>query len=337
MRLDLLPGAIQMQSTTLNEFRRSTHVGLAVLALTAGPATLSRAQAVDAHLGRSSVPWELPLSFEPNRGQSEEGVRFVARGPGYILYLNEEGSSFQFSATVGSSAGRAESLFTVKLAGQGKSRSSLFGLDQQLSKSSYFTGSDPKKWLTDIPNFSRVTRYGVYEGIDVTYGGSQGRLECEFKIAPHAKPGIIALEINGADHLRGDARGDLVFTVANAEMRLHRPTVYQEVNGASHKVAWHYVVRGNLITLRVGIYDPDKILFIRPALSYSGFLKLQDASSVPTERSHRREPIQIRSRPSFQIPGGTSALLNSSFKEAQSGTPGSTGCSPSRDRSGSRF
>jgi hypothetical protein len=275
---NVLAGPMRMQST-LNEFRKAAQVGLAVLALTAGWQAGSQAREVGLPSEEASVPLDLPLSFEPNRGQSGDGVRFVARGPGYILYLNEEGSSFQFSSAMKTSAAQATPSFAIKLAGQKKSKSKLLGLDERPSKSSYFTGSDPKKWLTDIPNFGRVARNGVYEGVDVTYRGSQGQLECEFTIAPHAKPGTIALEIIGARHLRMDGRGDVVFTVANMGMRLHRPTAYQGMNGISHAVGSHYVVRGHFITLRVGIYDPGEILFITPALSYSGFLKMQNAGS----------------------------------------------------------
>jgi hypothetical protein len=234
---------------------------------------------------------ELPLSFEPNRGQSDNAAQFVARGPGYTLYLNEEGSSFQWSSAPGKSAGKVEPRFAVKFAGQKKSKSNLLGLDEQPSQSSYFTGSDPKKWLTGIPNFRRVARRGVYDGIDVTYHGSQGQLECEFKIAPHADPASISLEIIGARGLHKDPQGDVVFTVANVAMRLHRPTAYQRANGASHAVASHYLVRGNFITVRVGAYDPGKLLFLNPVLSYSGLLKLQDAISVPAKPLHPEESL----------------------------------------------
>jgi hypothetical protein len=284
-----------MELNTVNQLRNAAQTGLAVLALTASWVVGSQAREVVVRSGQASVPLDLPLSFEPNRGQSGDGVRFVARGPGYILYLNEEGPSFQFSSAIKASAGSEKPLFAMKLAGQKKSKSFL-GLDEQSSKSSYFTGSDPKKWFTDIPNFGRVAQHGVYEGIDVTYRGSQGQLECEFKIAPHAKPGIIALELIGAHHLRRDTHGDVVFTVENVEMRLQRAIAYQGVNGASHAVASHYLVKGNLITLRVGIYDSAETLFINPVLSYSGFLKLQDASSVPLSEPNRQGPVPTASQ-----------------------------------------
>jgi len=42
------------------------------------------AAAADARVSETT---KLPLHFEANRGQMHEDVRFLARGPGYSLYL----------------------------------------------------------------------------------------------------------------------------------------------------------------------------------------------------------------------------------------------------------
>ena len=268
-----------MRLVTLKPLQKSAVAVLSLLALGAFCSGLL-ARGEGGRPGEGAFSSSLPLSFEPNRGQSEDDVQFVARGPGYALYLNEDGPSFQFSSTAGTSAGRTKPSLALRLAGVKRSKATMLGLDQQPSKSSYYSGSDPKKWVTDIPNFSRVERRGVYEGIDASYHGSQGQLECEFKIAPRANPGTIALEIMGGRNLRLFPRGDIVFTVADVEMRLHRPTAHQEVKGARKAVAAHYRLKGNLISIVVGTYDAAKTLIVDPILSYSGFLKLQDANSV---------------------------------------------------------
>ena len=36
------------------------------------------------------------ISFEPNLGQAEEQVKFMARGPGYTLSLTRQGAVFSF-------------------------------------------------------------------------------------------------------------------------------------------------------------------------------------------------------------------------------------------------
>ena len=269
-----------MPFVTLNPLRKSAVAGLSLLALAGFCTAGLPARGKGVRSGEGALTSSLPLSFEPNRGQSEDGVQFVARGPGYALYLNQDGPSFQFSSAVGTSAARTKPSLAIKLAGVKRSKATMLGLDEQPSKSSYYSGSDPKKWVTDIPNFSRVERRGVYDGIDASYHGSQGQLECEFRIAPRANPGTIALEIMGGRKLRLSTQGDIVFTVADVEMWLHRPTAHQEANGARRAVASHYRLKGSLISIIVGTYDAAKTLVVDPILSYSEFLKLQDANSV---------------------------------------------------------
>jgi predicted DNA-binding protein (UPF0251 family) len=280
-----LASLIRMPYMTLNPLQKATVAGLSLLALGVFCTAGLLAPGDGARSGEGTPSSSLPLSFEPNRGQSEDGVQFVARGPGYALYLNEDGPSFQFSSATETSEPRTELSLALKLAGVRKSKAIMLGLDEQPSKSSYYSGSDPKKWVTDIPNFSRVERRGAYEGVDVSYHGSQGQLECEFKVAPRANPGAIALKIMGGRNLRLSTRGDIVFTVADVEMRLHRPTAQQEVKGARQAVASHYRLKGNLIYIVVGAYDAATTLIIDPILSYSGFLKLQDANSFPAAPS----------------------------------------------------
>jgi hypothetical protein len=242
---------------------------------------VERHATIDGRSGKVSIPADLPLSFEPNRGQTGVGVQFVARGPGYTLYLNDQGPSFQFSPSLDMSAVRNRPSLVLKLAGRNHMHSGLQGLDEQTSKSSYFLGSDPKKWLTGIPNFRKVGRREVYDGIDIAYRGAQGELACEFRIAPHARPETIELEILGADSLRADSHGDLIFKVANVEMRLQKPDAYQKVNGSNRAVASRYLVRKNHVSFRLGNYDSGRALFISPVLRYSDYLKLQESNFVP--------------------------------------------------------
>jgi hypothetical protein len=295
-----------------NPIQKSAIAGLTLLVL-AGVCTAGLSAREEAtHSAAGAVSSSLPLSFEPNRGQSEDGVQFVARGPGYAVYLSEDGLSFRFSSASEISGGTKPSL-AIRLAGQKRSKAHMLGMDERPSKSSYYSGSDPKKWVTDIPNFSRVERRGVYEGIDASYRGSQGQLECEFRIAPHANPGIIALEIIGARNLRLSAEGDIVFTVADVEMQFSRPAAYQEVNGARHGIASSYRMKGNFISIAVGTYDPRKTLVVNPVLSYSGFLKLQDANSVPAALPDPARSFAIELDSSVRSKNYLSVAIQKSF------------------------
>ena len=39
------------------------------------------------------------------------------------------------------------------------------GLEETPGKSNYFTGNDPKKWRTNVPNFAKVKYENVYPGL----------------------------------------------------------------------------------------------------------------------------------------------------------------------------
>src|SRR5438046_7887761 len=43
---------------------------------------------------------KLPLHFEANRGQTHEDVRFLARGPGYSLFLTPTGAALTLTKQV---------------------------------------------------------------------------------------------------------------------------------------------------------------------------------------------------------------------------------------------
>ena len=85
----------------------------------------------------------------------------------------------------------------------------LVGLEELPGKVNYFIGNDPKKWRTNISTFAKVKYKDVYPGIDLVYYGNQGQLEYDFIVAPGADPKIIKFDIQGADKLELNARGDL--------------------------------------------------------------------------------------------------------------------------------
>jgi large repetitive protein len=131
--------------------------------------------------------------------------------------------------------------------------SKLLAKDELPTKSSYFLGSDPKKWRTGIPNYRRGQLENVYPGIDVMYEGTQGRLECHFLVAPAARPNRITIVISGARDPRLDVDGSLILRTEQTDLRLHRPTAYQGVGGNKRFVSARCVVHKNRVLTHVVI------------------------------------------------------------------------------------
>ncbi len=228
-----------------------------------------------------------PLGFEPNQGQSDGHVKFLARGSGYALFLTSTEAVLSLRTPARSSgvaarrvahvletqAGRA-TVVRLKFLGANPAPQ-VVGLEALPGRVNYFRGIDPTRWRTGIPTYARVKYEAVYPGIDLIYYGSQGELESDFVVAPGADPGTIRLGFEGVGELRLDPQGDLVLTTGDGELRLRKPRVYQEVGGARREIPAGYVLQGEGqvgFEIAAAAYDATKPLVIDPVLSYSTYL-----------------------------------------------------------------
>src|SRR5207253_1429442 len=55
-------------------------------------ATAKLTRSVPQAAGVTMPHYKLPLSFEPNTGQTDPAVKFLSRGPGYSIYLTNGGA-----------------------------------------------------------------------------------------------------------------------------------------------------------------------------------------------------------------------------------------------------
>ncbi len=220
----------------------------------------------------------LPLMFEPNRGQTDARVRFLARGSGYGLYLTAQEAvlALQHSA-LDSRRPALTSAISMKLVGA-TSPAEPAGEIQLPGKSNYFIGNDPANWHRDIPQFARVRYRNVYPGIDVVYYGNRGRLEYDFEVEPGSDPTQVALRFRGSDSAHGlkiDSHGDLVLAAGGSDLRLQAPRVYQKVGAEERPVAGRFELRGQArdeVGFQIGTYDRSRTLIIDPVLIYSTYL-----------------------------------------------------------------
>src|SRR5205823_13154370 len=110
------------------------------------------------------------------------------------------------------------------------------GLDRLPGVANYYMGSDPSKWLTNVPTFGKVAYQNVYDGIDLVYYGNQRQLEYDFVVAPGVDPSMITLGFAGADELTIDAQGNLLLGSGVGQVKLHKPMVYQEVDAGRQQI-----------------------------------------------------------------------------------------------------
>jgi hypothetical protein len=212
--------------------------------------------------------FQAPISFEPNQGQTDERVKFLARGSGYNLFLTPSNALFflRQSSSGNDLLPTTSDIFTMRMVGANPAPI-LSGREELPGKSSYFLGADPKKWRTDISNFGKVQYENVYPGIDLVYHGTQGQLEYDFVLHPGTNPATIAIEFTGMKDIRLSSQGELVLETVRGQICFHKPVAYQYDQGKRRAVEAHYRrIHKHQVGFAVGTYDVSKILIIDPVL-----------------------------------------------------------------------
>lgn len=204
-----------------------------------------------------------PLHFEPNRGQTNRDVRFLARSSEYTLFLTATEAVLKFPKG-DPGALRVEFVDANRAA-------NVVGVDERPGRVHYYVGNNPAGWHTGIPTYARVRTERVWPGIDVVYYGTEGRIEMDLVVEPGTHPDRIRLRVpDSVPSVSAD--GDLVVG-GDGGLRLSRPVVYQEADGVRQPVDGRYVVgEDGLVSFRIGEYDPSRALVIDPVLAYSTYL-----------------------------------------------------------------
>ena len=224
----------------------------------------------------------LPLSFEINQGQTDPEVKFLTRGTSVLAAFGQNEADLYLSLRQareplehGESPRRMVSrdLLRMRLMGA-REDSSISGEERLPGTVNYFRGNDPAKWRTSVPTFERVKYTGIYDGTDLVYYGSGGRLEFDFRLAPGADPSAIRIRFGGASRLKLDDDGNLIVIAPGGQVGFHKPEVYQiAADGSRIRIHGDFVIsKGRTVGFRVGEYDRAHSLVIDPILNYSTYV-----------------------------------------------------------------
>ena len=212
------------------------------------------------------------IAFEPNRGQTDDQVRYIARGGDYTVFLTT-------TEAVLSPRGRPASEATerpvvrMKLVGANPAPTTT-PANALPGKVNYVPGDGPEARLTDIPTYGKVRYSAVYPGIDLVFYDNEGHLEYDFVVAPGIDPKVIALDFAGTKAIHiDDEDGTLVLHTSAGQIRHSAPLVYQERDGERERIAGQWVFTGSQeVGIRVSTYDSARPLVIDPLISYSSYL-----------------------------------------------------------------
>jgi len=223
---------------------------------------------------------KLPMRFEPNAGRTNPAIDFIARGPGYGIYVSAAGPAIVLGSSARTrdedgAAGLPQppARISMQLAG-GRANLEATARHPLSGRTNHLQGNVRGKWLTGVPGCERVEYRGVYPGIDVVYYGNQRQLEYDFVVAPGASPRAIALAFTGHTRLSIDDDGALKIATSAGDIVQHAPVMFQQDESGSRQIVdgGYALGKDGLVRFRVGRYDRRRPLVIDPVLGYSTYL-----------------------------------------------------------------
>jgi hypothetical protein len=226
----------------------------------------------------------LPLSFEPNRGQTDSRVKFLSRASHRTLWLTNDEAVLAVGRRLGPHPSNRKgedkplqanesspAILRMKFVGANVNPR-IAGEARQQGTVNYFIGR-PEQWRTKIPVYSRVRYSSLYPGIDLVFYGNNRELEYDLVVSPGADPGQIKLGISGAENMRVDGDGNLVLKTAAGDVVQQKPRIYQRKGTNLVAIAGEYVINSkDEISFRLGSYDRRAAVVIDPVLRYASYL-----------------------------------------------------------------
>src|SRR6202044_3271744 len=107
----------------------------------------------------------LPLAFDPNVGQTDPQVQFLAHGEGYELFLTRAETVLALQKTDPNRAAyrklnthrgkTSSSVLRIRL-NESNQSAQLMGASELPGKNNYFIGNDRQKWHTGVPTYAQV-------------------------------------------------------------------------------------------------------------------------------------------------------------------------------------
>ncbi|MEQ1762513.1 MAG: hypothetical protein ABL984_05120, partial [Pyrinomonadaceae bacterium] len=278
---------------------------------------------------------KLGLSFIPNKGQFPNEVLFASQAAEYDLFFLKDRIIFNLVSrdpqspesaenpaqgatrrnNFSNGTGRSEA---VELFIAGKpSGSSLNGEGVKPGRFNYLKGEDSERWERGLETFARVRYSGIFEGIDLVFYGTKGRVQYDFVVRPGADPSKIGLVASKNAAARLTENGDLELKISVGKIALSKPFSYQtDATGSRTSVDSNFAIDGRKISFQLGGYDKTRELVIDPILSYSTFIggDHQDIG-YSVKLDGEGNSYIIGSTRSFNFPTTTGAVVVADFTD----------------------
>jgi YVTN family beta-propeller protein len=237
------------------------------LLLTIGPAS-GLAQPLQAAAPEAG----LPLLFVENVGQfaaagDGEIVQFVVQGDQTSLRVTDRALWFTHLTPPGPAAAEVQALDDPTRSGlnlrlafvDANPQPRIEPFNRLATRVSYFRGSDPAGWQTNVPVWGGVRYVDLYPGLDLELSGENGQLALRWVVKPEAAGSSllegVRFQVAGAETLALTGAGQLRLATALGERTLPLPYLV-DAGGAPLDASVHPAIDGLEIVAPVGQQPP---------------------------------------------------------------------------------
>ncbi len=202
----------------------------------------------------------ISVPFIENRGQVPKEVAFYAKTFGGTVFVTRSGQ-LVYSLPAGKGGVALKEILI------GADIKSVKGEERSITKVSYFTGSDRKKWISGLTTYNYISLGEPWRGIKLKIHAHGKNVEKLFYIEPEVDPEKIRVRIEGAKKLELTEDGRLRVITEKGDVYFTKPLAYQNIDGKRKEVEVSYVLEGCEYSFRLGKYDPKKAVVIDPLLA----------------------------------------------------------------------
>jgi hypothetical protein len=138
------------------------------------------------------------------------------------------------------------------------------------SKYNYFLGKNKNDWIIGASAFDTIIYPNVFDGVDLLYYESNHNLKYEYIVNENVNCNQIRIKIEGANNV----------SIINNELHIKtnlgtiiekKPFAFQFVDGAQTKIECSFSLEQNILSFKLGNYDPKNKLIIDPSVIFSTY------------------------------------------------------------------
>jgi hypothetical protein len=225
-----------------------------------------------------SCTQKVQIPFIANKGQLDNSVQFYAHTLGGTTLITKNGE-IVYSLANSDSSNDKTTRITIKERIIGGQIDHIIGKVRTDTKVSVFKGSDPLKWIRNLPSYNIVYFGDVYDGIRLKLKAYGNNVEKLFYVSPGANPSSILLGFDGVEYLQINESEQLELHLEHSTISFTKPVAYQIISGRRDFIEVAYKLSEPGYGFALGDYDHSKTLIIVPMLA-STFLGGSDKDGI---------------------------------------------------------